>query len=102
LNSSAGGIRRLAHDNWNEGSDRGHIDFAPLDRSYDHEQDGQNRLHASYRPELDEDSSAPGGCDCAPAAWLPQNMGTAPCPQTKSGQLIIVYPFQYLPSIFSI
>jgi hypothetical protein len=26
------------------------------------------------------------GCDCAPAAWLPQNMGTAPCPQTRLGQ----------------
>ena len=26
------------------------------------------------------------GCDCAPAAWLPQNMGAAPCPQTRLGQ----------------
>jgi len=24
------------------------------------------------------------GCDCAPAAWLPQNMGTEPCPYPQS------------------
>jgi len=37
------------------------------------------RLHIGIRTRF-WGAAVARGCDCAPAAWLPQNMGTAPCP----------------------